>query len=137
MTHKIEFEHEFQYRELADNIFAPAVDVTIFGPRGQDDLVAVVDTGAKFCLFDGRRAESIGLELLAGRQQRLGGLAGGVLTARIHEVRLEILGATFRCEVAFSEQPIARELLGRHTLFAQIRLGFREGLSVAYFHPSR
>jgi|SRR5271168_4770486 len=105
MTHKIDFEHEFQYRELADNIFAPALDVTIFGPHGQDDLLAIVDTGAKFCLFDGRRAESIGLELLAGRQQRLGGLAGGVLTARMHQVRLEILGPRSRATWRLANNP--------------------------------
>ncbi len=136
MTYKIDFDHEFQYRHLSTNLFVPALSVAVIGPSGQDDLVAIVDTGAKFCLFDGRRAGSIGLELLAGRQVNLAGLAGGVLTARMHKVSLEISGSTFRCEVAFSEVPITRELLGRHTLFTQVRFGFREGQSRGYFHPS-
>ena len=34
-------------------------------------------------------------------------------------------------------QEIDRELLGRHTLFRQVRFGFREGMSMAYFHPIR
>jgi len=57
--------------------------------------------------------------------------------ARIHPVTLEIAGHRFECEVAFSEQDIERELLGRHTLFRQVRFGFREGISMAYFHPVR
>lgn len=48
MTHTIEFDHEFQYRELRANLFVPALDVRIIGPSGQDDLVAILDTGAKF-----------------------------------------------------------------------------------------
>jgi len=136
MTHKIDFAHEFHYRDLPAIPFVPAVGVTLIGPSGQDEFVAIVDTGAAYCLFNGRRAKSIGLDLQAGRQQKLAGIAGGTLMARIHQVRLEILGSTFKCEVAFSEEDIGRELLGRHDLFSQVRFGFREGRSIAYFHPS-
>jgi predicted aspartyl protease len=136
MSPRIDFEHVFQYRELGPNLFFPAVDVTLIGPNGEEDLLAIIDTGAQYCLFSGLRAHSIGLDLTTGRRERLSGLAGQLL-ARVHEVELEILGTRFRCEVAFSEQHIPRELLGRHTLFNQIRVGFREGISAGYFHPAR
>lgn len=136
MSPNIDFDHEFQYRELGQDLFFPALDVTLIGPDGEEDLIAIIDTGATYSLFNGLRAEPIGLELMAGRKEILRGLAGPLM-ARIHQVRLEIRGTRFQCEVAFSEHPIPRELLGRHTLFNQMRLGFREGISTCYFHPSR
>ena len=94
----------------------------------------IVDTGATYSLFNGKRARSIGLDLLAGKPIRLGGLSGS-LSARLHRITLEILGAKIDCEVAFSESEIQRELLGRHDLFPRVRFGFREGISSGYFHP--
>ena len=135
MSPRVHFNHEFNYRELGQDSFFPALDVTLIGPQGEDELIAIVDTGAKYCLFSGVRAHAIGIELTSGRRATLSGLAGQ-MTAWIHNVELEILGTRFQCEVAFSEQPIPRELLGRHTLFNQVRLGFREGLSIGFFHPA-
>ena len=135
MSPRIDFDHEFQYRYFG-NAFLPAREVTLIGPADEDDLLAIVDTGATYCLFNGVRAAAIGLQLDVGRPQQLAGLAGGLM-ARIHPVTLEIAGHRFECEVAFSEQDIERELLGRHTLFPQVRFGFREGMSMAYFHPVR
>jgi predicted aspartyl protease len=136
MSPRVQFEHELQYRELIPYGFLPILDVTLRGPTDEDDLIAVVDTGAKYCLFDGRRASGIGLELGNGRLEVLGGLAGN-LNARIHMVTLEVLGHSFECEVAFSEQEIRRELLGRHMFFTEFRFGFREGVSLFYFHPTK
>jgi predicted aspartyl protease len=136
MSPRVDFEHEFQYRELGQDLFFPALDVTLIGPAGEEDLIAIIDTGAKYCLFSGLRAASIGIDLASGRREILSGLAGQ-LTAWMHQISLEILGTRFHCEVAFSEQDIPRELLGRHTLFTQVRLGFREGISIGYFHPAR
>ena len=137
MSPRIDFSHEFQYRELGQDLFFPALDVTLIGPNdAEEDLIAIIDTGAKYCLFNGLRAASIGLDLTAGRREVLNSLTGQLI-AWVHTVSLEILGARFQCEVAFSEQQIPRELLGRHTLFTQVRFGFREGISTGYFHPAQ
>src|SRR5258708_2071070 len=136
MSPRVTFDHEFQYREIPPFGYLPVLDVTLIGPTEEEDLLAIVDTGAKYCLFNGLRANAIGLNLGEGRLETLSGLAGS-LQARIHAVTLEILGSRFECEVAFSEQQIHRELLGRHTLFTQTRFGFREGMTLGYFHPER
>jgi len=133
---QIAFEHEFHYRAIPGlrGVHA-AVPVGLIGPAGRDDALALIDTGASYSLFNGRRARAIGLDLAQGRTLKLSGLTG-VLQARLLRVALEILGNSFDCEVAFSEQDIHRELLGRNDLFAHIRLGFLEGSSLGYFHPS-
>lgn len=131
------FDHEFQYRPISgldSGLWFPALSVGLIGPSGGEDLLAIIDTGATYSLFDGRRARSIGLELTAGKSLQLTGLSGS-LPARMHSVILEILGSRFHCEVAFSEQEIRRELLGRHDLFSRVRFAFREGISLGYFHP--
>jgi len=134
MSYQIDFLHELQYRDLGHGFF-PVLDLTVIGPTNAVDLLAVIDTGAQYSLFNGARAALIGLDLTAGKRVILGGLAGRMI-AWLHQVDLEILGARFRCEVAFSEQPIPRELLGRHTVFKQIRIAFREGTSCVYLDPS-
>lgn len=136
MSPNIHYRHEFQYRELLEGSYFPAMEVTLIGPVGQEDLIAIIDTGATYCLFDGQRAATLGIDLGDGRLEYLSGLAGQLPT-RIHAVELEIFEHRFHCEVAFSEQPIRRELLGRRTLFSQVRFGFREGMTTGYFHPSR
>ena len=129
MSPRVDFDHEFQYRDFGADSFFPALDVTLIRPNGEEeDLVAIVYTGAKYCLFSGLRAAPIGLDLMDGRREILSGLAGQ-LVAWTHPVELEIFGTRFRCEVGFSEQPIPRELLGRHSVFDQVRLAFREWIS--------
>jgi len=131
------FDQEFRYRQvpgLDPGLLFPALPVGLIGPSGADDLLAIIDTGAKYSLFDGRRAKSIGLDLMAGKSVQLTALSG-TLPARLQAVTLEILGSRLECEVAFSESEIRRELLGRHDLFSHARFGFREGMSLGYFHP--
>lgn len=134
MSLRIDFDHEFQYKFI-NGLFLPALNVTLIGPAGEQDLIGILDTGASYCLLNGRRARRIGLDLTAGRREILWGLTGQIISWA-HPVHLEIFGTRFACEVAFSEHDIPRELLGRHTLFPQIRLAFREGLSIGYFHPA-
>lgn len=131
------FDNEFQYRSLPGldpAMLFPALPVGLIGPGGAEDLLALVDTGATYSLFNGKRAKSIGLDLLHGKPIQLAGLSGA-LPARLHRVTLEILSCRIDCEVALSESEIRRELLGRYQLFSRVRFGFREGLSAGYFHP--
>jgi len=60
MSPRVDFDHEFQYRDFGQDSFFPALDVTLIGPTGEEDLIAIIDTGAKYCLFSGLRAASIG-----------------------------------------------------------------------------
>jgi hypothetical protein len=50
---------------------------------------------------------------------------------------LEIRGTRLQCEVVFSEQPIPRELLGRHTFLPQVRRGFVKAIRLVFSIPTR
>src|SRR5437868_2446755 len=89
----VSFDSEFQYRSvpgLDPSVLFPALPVGVIGPQGAEDLLAIVDTGATYLLFNGNRAKSIGLDLMRGRLITLTGLSGS-MPARIHRVTLEIL----------------------------------------------
>ncbi|PYT72899.1 MAG: hypothetical protein DMG39_08605 [Acidobacteria bacterium] len=103
----VSFDSEFQYRSvpgLDPSVLFPALPVGVIGPQGAEDLLAIVDTGATYLLFNGNRAKSIGLDLMRGRLITLTGLSGS-MPARIHRVTLEILGSTIDCS-AFLRIPI-------------------------------
>ena len=97
-------------------------------------MLAIVETGATYSFLNGKRAKSISLDLMSGKSILLGELSGN-LNARLHRVTPQILGSSFECEVASGEWDMKRELLGRHELVTRVRFGFREELSLGYFHP--
>lgn len=133
MSQEIQFEHTFFYREVPPSpILRPALNVRIFASGGQVDLIAVLDSGAEYCLFNGTRAASLGIDLVAGQQIAMSSL-GGTFPAYLHAIEVEIGGIRLRIQAAFSERHISRELLGRHTLFDQTIWGIREYRQEIYF----
>lgn len=135
MNHNIHFEHVIPYRAVppGTDLF-PAFFVGLIGPAGQEDALVILDTGAEYSIFNGSRASALGLDLLNGQRVTLSSL-GGQLTGHIHRIVLEIEGSRFNAEVLFSLNTIPRELLGRHTLFEQMRWGLRESRHEVYFSP--
>ena len=53
------FDWQLECR-LHHNQYFPALPVTLIGPDGSEDIIAIVDTGAQYCLFDGQRTEGLG-----------------------------------------------------------------------------
>ena len=78
-------------------------------------------------LFDGALlVPRLGIDLMAGREIRLGSIGGFTLAARIHRLELSHpdLGR-FTLDAAISTVPVPRNLLGRD-FFQRIQIGFRE-----------
>ena len=115
----------------------PGLWVAVSPPEGggELELQCHLDSGAELSLFDGEIAQGIGLELQAGAAQNYSTSSGTTLTARVHRVRLshEELGE-HELRVGFSEQRLARNLLGRD-FFNLFRIGFRERESILLFEP--
>ncbi len=100
-----------------------------------DEIQFHLDSGAEVSLFDGEIAHGIGLELQSGAAQSYSTSSGATLAARLHRVRIrhEELGE-HELRVGFSEQRLARNLLGRD-FFNLFRIGFRERQSILLFEP--
>ncbi len=111
------------------------IGVGRLGTNSELEVQCHLDSGAELSLFDGQIARGIGLELQRGVVQAYGTSSGATLTARLHRVRLshEELGH-HELRVGFSEQPIARNLLGRD-FFGLFQIGFWESQSRLLFSP--
>ena len=81
---------------------------------------AKLDTGASFCIFRQGLGESLGLDVEAGHQERIG-TATGQFLAYGHEVLLSALGFEFHVLVYFAN--IDRNVLGQRGWLEQVRIG--------------
>jgi predicted aspartyl protease len=136
---RIDYQLVAPYRLIPDGtgglITRPCLAVVVTGPHGQVDIVAHVDSGSYYVVFDGQIAEAIGLNLANGEYKELGPPTG-VVPARLHDVTMEIEGYRFPCRAAFTEVPIRRAcLLGRAGFFNLWQIGFREAISELYLSP--
>ena len=129
MSRSIQFERTISYDKGV-----PATYIRLIGPDGEDEALAVFDTGAQYCLFKGGRAPGIGISLMEGRRISLSSL-GGEIVGYLHRIDIEIEGSRFKVEAVFSLNYIPREILGRHTLFEQVTWGLRESQQEIYFSP--
>ena len=96
------------------------------------DLVASVDTGASYCLFEGAYATKLGLGLIAGVLARFR-TANGSFEAYGHEVEINVLGIVSHSLVYFFADPtIRRNVLGRGGWLDRVRMGVVDHDRVLY-----
>ena len=132
MATTVTYTHSFSYSidQFSGEAF-PGLEVRVSLPGGSADnavdLIAHLDSGAMRSVFDGSRIVSIlGLDLMAGREIKLGFLSGFNLSARIHRLELSHpdLGS-FTLDAAITTVPLTHNLLGRD-FFQHLQIGFRE-----------
>lgn len=136
----IDFEQIFPYRPYpTPNISGthPLVPVRLTYKGKAIDEVALLDSGATYCLFSYELAESLEINMSDGELMRLTSLGGG-LEGRLHTINLA-LNHDYEfndCEVVFCTSRIPRNILGRHSLFDKIKVGFAELHEEIYFSPN-
>ena len=91
----------------------------------KSDFLALVDTGAERSLLEGVHLRAADIDIFAGRELVFQGFLGARTVAYLHSARLRIGSTQLETEVAFSTQPLLRQVLGRD-LMAYFALGLRE-----------
>lgn len=131
----VDYHHKIPYGYDVNGRHYPRLTLRLanFGDPDQAiDLDAYLDSGAERSLFDGRLAPVVGIDLLAGQVFSLQSTTGHALPARLHTVHIaHALLGSFCIEVAFSAEPIGRNLLGRD-FFSLVQVGFRENRLALY-----
>jgi hypothetical protein len=118
--HQLSFTHAHSYAGLDANITLPVVLRS--GARFVD-LVASLDTGASYCLFESGYAAELGLDLTSGVQTRFR-TANSNFNAYGHEVEIAVLGIVVRSLVYFFAEPsIRKNVLGRGGWLDRVRVG--------------
>jgi hypothetical protein len=115
----LEFGASHRYDSADDGI---AVPVALRSGNLSVDLIARVDTGAAYCVFDRRYAEILGLNVESGRLQRFRTVTG-VFSAYEHDVTVQTLGIEFAALVFFAQdEGFRRNLLGRIGWLDRLRI---------------
>jgi hypothetical protein len=97
---------------------------------------ADLDSGADSTILQGDLCSVIGIDLHGGREKRFQTAVNRTsLVARLHRVQLvhELLGK-FEMEIAFSTEPISRNLLGLD-FFNVFQIGFQDRQNRLCFEP--
>jgi hypothetical protein len=92
----------------------------------QSVFTAKVDTGASCCIFARVHGEELGLDIEAGRSQRIDTVMGSFLTFA-HLVTLSVLEISFETTVYFAEEAsFNRNVLGQQGWLDRLRLGLMD-----------
>jgi hypothetical protein len=117
--YELSFSTRYDYSAFAEGI---EVEVTLSYGESSQRLIAKVDTGASFCIFQREYAEAIGIAVETG-QRRTFSTAGGPFSAYGHTIQMNCLGHTNESVAYFSEQyGFVRNVLGRQGWLNRHRL---------------
>ncbi len=99
------------------------------------DLIASLDTGASYCLFESGYAAELGLDLTSGVLTRFR-TANSNFDGYGHEVEIDVLGmVTYSLVYFFAEPSIHKNVLGRGGWLDRVRLGLIEHDRILYLAP--
>lgn|SRR5262245_53675360 len=120
MAYSLTFESQHSYDAAEMGISVPII-LTL--GQSRIDLLAKLDTGATFCVFEREVGEGLGLEIEQGRAEWIG-TATGRFKAYGHDITLQALGFQFDLTVYFTEMfSFGRNVLGRYGWMQQVKLG--------------
>jgi len=78
-------------------------------------LLAKIDTGAEYCIFEKAYGVQLGLVIESGEAKQFGTASGGSFRAFGHQMTMEVLGCSFDGIVYFAEDVgFSRNVLGRN-----------------------
>ncbi|MDI6591804.1 MAG: hypothetical protein QME61_02640 [Patescibacteria group bacterium] len=102
----------------------PLIEVILAGPKKKIKLLAMIDSGADYSLFDLRIGEKIGIEIGRGEKVILEGIGGEPLIGYLHLVPIQVEKKTFNCKIVFAKTEVA--LVGRDNFFLPFLITFNE-----------
>ncbi len=118
MDHTLRFSERYTYDSRPEGITIPAV-LEASGKRVE--LLAKIDTGASYCLFEHGFGEALGLPVEEGFRRTFA-TANGSFEAYGHEVSIQVLGTETTATV-YADPTIERNVLGRRGWLDLLRLG--------------
>ena len=95
----------------------------VASPTSHVDLLAKLDTGSTYCIFDRNYSNLLGLDLYSGVPQRIRAATGGFQTYG-HELTVSVFDLEWQAMVYFAErESLALNVLGRRGFLDRLRIG--------------
>src|SRR3989344_9421776 len=120
-------------------IARPYIPIRIIGPKRFWEGYGLIDSGADRCLFNNKIAEDIGLDLSDGNNENFGGIEGGNLKAKLHKVKIQIMGMNEETEIlaGFIDSSGVAAILGQDGFFDAFRIKFEKDHGIIEIVPVR
>lgn len=123
MPEIIEFDILHEYSLYDTGI---TVDLILQSGNLKVDVVAKIDTGSTYCIFERHHGEGLDLDIESGTPSEIG-TATGSFRAFGHELTLSVLGIETVSTVYFAESDyFDRNVLGRIGWLDRVKLGLIE-----------
>ena len=92
---------KFKYKKYGPHILRPVIPVEIVY-KGRSILYEVlVDSGADLCVFDAEIGEVLGIDVVRGERQAIGGVTGTKESFFLHTITLKIGSVSYTARVGF------------------------------------
>ena len=91
---------KFRYKKFGQ-FLRPVIPIRIKNKDRSVDYEVLVDSGADLCIFDAEIGELIDIDIVTGRRELVGGIAGQTAEYFIHSVEIEVGGWPYKIEAGF------------------------------------
>lgn len=109
------------------SLLKPIIPITILSNEKQVSYLALIDSGADFCIFDAAIGIYLGIDIKKGEQINFGGIQEtGQAEAYLHKITLNIGGFSYETIVGFSDCIAKRgfTILGQKGFFDKFSVKF-------------
>jgi len=103
----------------------PIVDVELFGPKSSITAIALLDSGADYCLFNIEYAKAIGVDVDSCEKDRTVGVEGGTKEIFMTELEIQVKDLQkIKIPVGFIDSNSVTGLIGQIGFFDMHRIKF-------------
>jgi len=102
----------------------PLIEIVLIGPKERIKMLALLDSGADYSLFNLEVAERLGIKNETSEKVGLQGVVGEPFWGYMHKVPIQVEDKVFNCKIVFSN--VKTTLLGRDNFFLPFLVTFNE-----------
>jgi hypothetical protein len=112
------------YKEFSYIQNHPLIEIVLIGPKERIKMLALLDSGADYSLFNLEVAERLGIRKETSEKIGLQGVVGEPFWGYLHKVPIQVEDKVFNCKIVFSN--VKTTLLGRDNFFLPFLVTFNE-----------
>jgi len=103
----------------------PKIKIRVFKKDRYVDVLALIDSGANYCLFPGEIGDIVGIDnIKGGNELDFFGLSGKPISFYLNNIEIQVSNYRFPCEGYFSYKYKGPPLLGENGFFSTFKVIF-------------
>ena len=108
------------------SVSRPVIPIAMINGSQRVRNLALIDSGADYCIFHAALGEQIGLQIESGKRLAFYGTGGQEQSAFFHDIKLEVGGHEISCFAGFSREleSLPYGILGQIGFFDKFKITF-------------